>query len=306
VLNATPAQLDGPGMGVCPLYTGSIKRGEAVSISWTAIKDKQWYPTAFAQTELLRVTHYLRSGELFLPGKGSVGRLPLIQLDALGKLGPDRRDIYDGFTPVEEETAYPAFWSHNEEDVTTLEQFPNKYLNPRTEAMKGRNLRRIDLLWPKAGRIMIVERMRLNTQRLTTIRLAAACLSNVWWPFALRNDDPDREKVLALWLNSTLGMILMFSYRVPTEGPWVQFKKPSLNIVPVLDSQGLNATQRAALVRAYDTLCRKTCLPLPQMQSDTTRIAIDAAIREALQFPAFDEIRRSLAIEPIVSGQPLS
>lgn len=133
--------------GVCPLYTGDVKRGEVVSIAWPLIRNIQWYPIAFAQTELLRVAHHLRVGKLYQAGKGIVGSVPLMQLDALGKLGPDRRDIYDGFSPVDAKTSYPAFWSHNNaEDVYTLEQEPNKYLNPRTKAMKGRNLRRVDLL----------------------------------------------------------------------------------------------------------------------------------------------------------------
>ena len=100
-------------------------------------------------------------------------------------------------------------------------------------------------------------------------------------------------------------MILMFSYRVPTEGPWVQFKKPSLNIVPILNPQGLKSGQKAALVKAYDALCVETLLPLPEMHIDQTRIAIDKAIEKALGFPDLDAIRRMLAAEPIVSGKPL-
>jgi hypothetical protein len=305
ILKATPAELDKSGMGVCPLYTGGVKRGEAVSIAWSAIRNTQWYPIAFAQTELLRVAHHLRTGALYQVGKGVVGKLPLIQLDALGKLGPDRRDIYDGFMAVDTKTAYPAFWSHNAEDVVTLEQEPNKYLNPRTKAIKGRNLRRVDLLWPRAGRIMIAERMRLNTQRLTTVRLPEPALSNVWWPLALHADDPDNEKVLALWLNSTLGLVLMLSYRVPTEGPWIQSKKPSLNIVPVLNPTMLKAAQKAVLVKAYDSLCAEKLRPLSEMREDTVRADIDAAIEKAVGFPTLDVVRDLLAIEPIISAKPL-
>ncbi len=305
ILKGTPARLDGTDMGVCPITTGGVKRGEAVSVAWPLIKDSQWYPVAFAQTELLRVAHHLRSGVLYRVGKGPTGKLPLVQLDSLGRLGPDRRDIYDGFTAVDNKTAYPAFWSHNAEDVFTLEQVPNKYLNPRTQAMRGRNLRRVDLLWPRAGRIMIAERMRLNTQRLTTIRLPSAALSNVWWPLALNSEDLDDEKVLALWLNSTLGLILFCMYRVPTEGPWVQFKKPSLNMVPVLNPAGLKPAQKKLLVDAYDRLSLATLRPLTDMATDTTRIAFDTAAQKALGFPALDQIRQMLAAEPIISGKPL-
>jgi hypothetical protein len=302
----TPAQLDGVGMGICPITTGGVKRGETVSIPSGLIKDSQWYPVAFAQTELLRVAHHLRSGVLYRPSKGPAGKIPLVQLGSLGKLGPDRRDIYDGFTLVDSKTAYPAFWSHNAENVFTLQQEPNKYLNPRTKAMKGRNLRRVDLLWPRAGRMMVAERMRLNTQRLTTIRLPTAALSNVWWPLALHTEDLEDEKVLALWLNSTLGLILFCMYRVPTEGPWVQFKKPSLGVVPILNPAGLKVSQKKILVDAYDQLSEATVQPLTEMHSDKTRIAFDTAIQKALGLPDLDDIRRMLAAEPIISGKRLS
>jgi hypothetical protein len=103
-----------------------------------------------------------------------------------------------------------------------------------------------------------------------------------------------------------VGMILMLSYRVPTEGPWVQFKKPSLNIVPILNPQELKAGQKAALVKAYDTLCGEALLPLPEMHSDPTRIAFDKAIEKALAFPDLSEIWAMLAAEPIVSANPLA
>jgi hypothetical protein len=304
VLKGTPASLDGADMGVCPIYTGGAKRAEAVSVAWPLIKDTQWYPVAFAQTELLRVAHHLRSGVLYQIGKGAAGKMSLVPLKNLGKLGPDRRDIYDGFAPVDANTVYPAFWGHGK--VATLEQKPNKYLNPRTKAIKGRHLRRVDLLWPRAGRIMIAERMRLNKQRLTAIRLPVAALSNVWWPLALHSQNLDDEKVLALWLNSTLGLILFCMYRVPTEGPWVQFKKPLLKMVPVLNPDGLKTRQKKKLVDAYDRLSQATMQPLTKMDSDIVRIEIDTAIQKALRLPDLDDIRRMLAAEPIISGKRVS
>ena len=152
---------------------------------------------------------------------------------------------------------------------------------------------------------MIVERMRLNTQRLTTIRLEEPGLSNVWWPFALDEDDADNEKILALWLNSTLGMILMFSYRVPTEGPFIQFKKPSLSIVPVLDPRSLASAQKKILVDAYDDVCRKNLGRLSEAGSDTARMGIDKAMQEALELPNIETIRQLFADEPVITAKPL-
>ena len=48
----------------------------------------------------------------------------------------------------------------------------------------------------------------------------------MWWPLRLRGGNDDAEKAMIVWLNSTLGIISLLSYRVPTEGSWVKFKKP--------------------------------------------------------------------------------
>ena len=42
----------------------------------------------------------------------------------------------------------------------------------------------------------------------------------------------------------------------------MQFKKPSLNIVPVLNPMALKPAQKAVLVKAYDALCGETMKPL--------------------------------------------
>ena len=79
---------------------------------------------------------------------------------------------------------------------------------------------------------MLSERMRLNTQRVFAIRLPDRALSNVSWPFWMNEANEKAEKALVLWINSTLGILLAVGHRVPTQGPWVQFKKPVLAALP--------------------------------------------------------------------------
>jgi hypothetical protein len=50
------------------------------------------------------------------------------------------------------------------------------------------------------------ERLRLNTQRLTAVCLPQDVLTNTWWPVRLRHPDKRKDKALALWQNSTLGI----------------------------------------------------------------------------------------------------
>jgi hypothetical protein len=162
------------------------------------------------------------------------------------------------------------------------------------------------LLWSRAGKVLIADRMWLNTQRLTAVLLPEPVLSNVWWPLKLRDGLDDRHaKVLTLWLNSTLGLLLLLANRVETRGAWVQFKKETLHNLPVLDVRKLKAGQLKRLTDAFDRLAKVPLRPLPQMAEDEGRAAIDDAIRRALNLGDLTKLRHALAREPVITLAPL-
>lgn len=308
ILRTEPADLEVEGSGahaVASLVVNGVKRGEMISASWLSLRQDQWYQVAFAQTDLTRAAHFLRQGKCYIPRQGVVKDLSMVTLSTVGELGPDRRDIYDGFDLSQSATSYPALWSHRADEVVSLETNPNSYLTPLNRPRPGRSLRDAGLLWKRAGRLMLAERMWLVTQRLVAVRLPNEALSNVWWPLKLCNGSEDHEKMLALWLNSTLGLITLLSHRVPTRGPWVQFKKADLGRVKVLDLATLSPSEVTTLVDAYDELQHETLLPLPQMAHDDTRAKIDAAFERALQLPSLEVLRQALAREPVVCAAPL-
>ena len=293
------------GHGVVSLNVAGHKAGEYVSIPWSDIKDDQWYPCAFAQTELNRTAHFLRQGKLYISSAGIVGDVPLTKLSTIGELGPDRRDVYDGFELSEAPTSYPAFWSHDAEHVTSLAMKTNAYLSPLGKPRTGRKLRRIELIWPRAGGVMLAEKMRMNTQRITAVCLDREALSNVWWPFSVTDGNGRVGRAMVLWFNSTFGLLSLLSNRVPTEGPWVQFKKPMYESLKVLDISSLSDLQLNGLSDAYEGLCEETLQPFPEMDTDVVRRAIDETICEILNLPSIERIRSALAREPIITGQPL-
>lgn len=295
------------GQGALEIRIGDVKFGEAIRAPWETMREGSWMPPcAFAQSELVRAVHHLMGGFLYLPGTGRAGAVPLCSLGELGTLGPDRRDIHDGFRQSRARTTFPAFWGHDASAVTTLSQVPNRYLSPLPRARRGRPLRRANDLWPRAGRILIGERLWLKTQRLVALRLQERVLSNVWWPFAFEDAEPRAEKAVTLWLNSTLGLLVMLASREETRGAWVGFKKPVLREMPVLDVRTLSDAQLTALGDAYNQLCGETMLPFPEMAQDRVRAEIDAEIAEALGIPRFDALRELLAREPVVCLHPLS
>lgn len=297
VLNTLGAELDH--QGSAGFDVGGSKAGEVISYPWSEMQNDIWMPIAFAQTDMVRVAYHLRKGKVFIPGLARKTNIPMTLLGKLGTLGPDRRDIHDGFSIGDSQTSYPAVWGHKAEEMVTLSIQPNKYLTPLSKAKPGRKLRSVNILWPRAGRVFIAERIRLNTQATVAVRMGKKGLSNVWWPMHIGSGTMV-EKSLVLWLNSSLGLTSFLSYRESTEGAWVDFKKPVLTGMVVPDFMKLSARKLSSLGSLYDKLALSEIATLPNMATDPVRKEIDRGIEEAFGLPSVKVVREALAREPFV------
>lgn len=294
------------GQGSLPVEIGGRPAGEAISVPWSHVKRRSWMEqSAFAQADLLRTVHYLLGGTVVAPGAAEDGIVPLAQLGTLARLGPDRRDIWDGFREAGSRTTYPAVWGRIKGHHLSMTAEPNRYLAPLGEPRPGRPLRSAKELWKHAGRIVVAERLRLNTSRQIAILATERVLSNVWWPISLKEPDEQGEKALVLWLNSTLGLLIALGSREETQGAWVSLKKPAWQTMPVLDWTQLVAKEKRALAEAFDEVAAHQLEPLPQLAADETRQKIDHALSTILDLPDLAPLRAMLAREPVVSLQAL-
>ena len=96
------------------------------------------------------------------------------------------------------------------------------------------------------------------------------------------------EKFLVLWLNSTLGLILMLSYRGDTEGSWVELKKPSLELLSVLDVEKLFSKARQ-VDKLFEKVNSESLLTI--LKSDITRNSIDDGLCKMLNLPDISVVR---------------
>ena len=192
---------------------------------------------------------------------------------------------------------------HNTEARKHLSTEPDKYLSPLTQARPGRKLKRIEQLWPKAGRLLIAERLWLETTRVVAMWSETRVLSNVWWPIQV--EDVPSEKALAVWLNSTLGTLTILAQRTSTRGGWVAIKKADLEQLPVLDLSRLSPSQLQELADLFDSLAEEEFARLPGMVHCPTRQALDDGISQILGLPDLANLRSLLASEPVVSNRRL-
>lgn len=295
--------------GALDLNVGSTKAGEAVSIRRVDLvaNDSWQIACAFAQADLIRAGLYLRQGKIWSPTSGSQDDLPLCKLGSLGQIGPDRRDIYDGFKQSDTATPYPAFWGRDA-SIASLQYDPNSYLAPLHEAKPGRPLRKVRDLWPRAGQVLLPERLRINTQSVTAIRISTPVLSNVWWPFALDSgiNSPVHQKALVLYLNSTYGLIGLLLEREDTEGAWIAFKKPALEATSVINLRALSDDQLTELSEVYDKVAGRELCRFQDCTHDEVRQEIDSSIASILAVGDPHVLRDMLAREPFISDVKLA
>jgi hypothetical protein len=296
--------------GTCEIRSGNKKFGEIVQLCLTQHEEVTWaLPVSFAQTDLCRTAYHLSQGEVYSPGIGKAGNIKTKALSTVATLGPDGRDIYDGFSLADCETPYSAFWGHEAEESFQLSRTSNQYLNPLTEPLPGRHLRDANLLWSRAGTLMLPKELWLSTDRVAGVVLPSPALSNVWWPTRwLSEDQTERdamERRLALWFNSTLGLFTLLMQRQETKGPWVKFPKAWYEQLQVLDLNSLSRGQKRALDELWTEVRDRQLLPFPQLRNDVTRKRIDEVFSQVLEIPLLDQLRDMLSREPLISMQLL-
>ena len=297
-----PARIEDTGTALLQLEGEHV--GEVFSIPESRLKGKQWAGVQFARSDVVRsALMLLEDGEVWVPGETTVGNVPMCRLDEIGEIGPDVRDVRDGFEPTDAVTAYPMVENHDTDKRRSLSAVPNRYLAPLNAARPGRRLKRLDLLWPKAGRLLVAERLRLNTARVVAMTTETEVLSNVWWP--IKTENPDWDKALAAFLNSTLGLLAFLANRNTTAGNWVKFKKSDLGEFPILDPRQLTDTQLKGLSDLFDELADAEFERLPGMSDCAARSALDDGVSEILGLPDLRGLRVLLASEPVVCNRGL-
>ena len=202
VTATTPARLEETGTALLEVDGRHV--GEALSIPESKLIGKQWYGVQFARADLVRTAvRLLDDGEVRVPGEASVASVEMCRFSQLGQVGPDRRRLVDGFDRTSSVTAYPLVEGHDTDQRKSLTCSPNAYLSPLTRPRGGQRSGYGDHLWQKSGRLLVAERLWLETNRVVAMWSEREVLSNVWWP--VRGGDVQTEKALALWLNSSLG-----------------------------------------------------------------------------------------------------
>ena len=179
----TPARLEGAGTALLEVDGRHV--GEVLSIPESKLAHKKWAGMQFARADLIRsALKLLDDGEVWVPGEGEATGIQLCRLGELGQVGPDRRDVSDGFERTDAVTAYPLVENHDTEQrrrlVARTGQIPGSACQRHGLVVISNRLAQ---LWPKAGRLLVAERLaRHHKSRCNAIRYESAVKRVVAYP----------------------------------------------------------------------------------------------------------------------------
>lgn len=243
--------------------------------------------SAIADPDLAMCAAALARGSLELPRHASVP-LPLCELAELGTPGPVHRDI-NGADPrtgaargpfdledieLGQAASYPVLWAHDASSgrESALQVAPDRLGRTRV-GMRLQALR----IWASATRLHVNCDFRVNSQPLGACLTAEPAIGGRAWPSYSLN-EPAWEPVLALWLNTTLGLIARWSVSGRQQQGRANLTVTTLGRIPVLDPRLLADKQVAGLRDLAERERHEPMLPANEAYRDTQRHLLDVAV----------------------------
>lgn len=151
-------------------------------------------------------------------------------------------------------------------------------------------------------------RTRLNAVRAFCVKLDTLAVGSSWSPcnFVTYRYGKDKlENPLCSYLNSSIGILALLGNRTNRVPSYSRFSIDDQRKPAVPDFAVLGDAAVTELAAAYDAHSADILLPLPQMNADPVRRALDDAVESALGLDGetVAAVRRNLAMESSVTGR---
>jgi len=255
-----------------------VKRGELLKLL------ENWN-TFVAVPDGYLVDYYLRfleSGEV--PVGSGVVRVPLARLTYLvSKLGVSSPQFHSCFKVVEDPAEYPVVYSGAEGVRLRILVEPNAYAAPKAPCAA-------ELFSKYSSRLLLPDRIWWDTTHAIALYSTKPTLSNVFYSARLRGGE-DLEKALAVYLNTTWGLLTVLFSREETRGRWTRLKVGHWRLLPVLDVGRLDVEAVARLVELFGRVSgrplRRVVEQYDPRNPDPVRLEVDLGFLRALD-PGLD------------------
>lgn len=218
------------------------------------------------------------------------------------RIGPAGRRIQDAFHACEADAAggVRLFWSVNSQLRQTMTGHPEAWRTAK--AGKERLAARY---WRQRSHLLVAQRYRTTTGRITALWTAEPAVGSGWTPVAAgRCGSPqgrERAKALTAWWNSTPVRLLLLNQRTRL----LDYPSWSLTQLRQIAVPKPENPAWSSLTEAFRESCEMELLPLKDADKCRARRTIDEAAALALNVSRQDvaEWRQRLAAEPTVTNR---
>ena len=301
---------DGPPVGGSPLIIGGETWGEMAD---GPLGEAPWATARWRRMLTGQFTAALERGELWTAdGAQIAGHIPVSPMREICNVGPQDRQIrgslgrFDSYHGWNEQEQFPAIWSHTEAAHQTLAAEPNAYLIPKPD-------RNHNPIWAQAGTLHITRDVQYDSQRIGAVCTDFRALGiRAWFTLRVNVDDPvdrsKRERAMALWLNSTLGLLLHANQANRAQAGRGTGSRAMLEDLLTLDVRRLQAWQLDQAQAIWNAVSRSEFKSFHQCAVDPARIELDRrVVRDLLGLgddvvAAVANLRLLLANDPSIHG----
>lgn len=232
-------------------------------------------------------------------------KLPLTSLGNIAEIGvnstpKEPRRIGKGHQPAPDEE-----WLIQYRDAR---RDTSMKARPLDHAAKDPNVKHQESKRVPVARLHVSSSIRYNSQPTAACLTAKPALGGYGWP-AAEVSNSDSEKALALWLNSTPGLICLWYQANQTQNGIGFLSNIQLRELPVINAKKLAAAQIKAMNRIFDDLDERKMLPASEAWQDPARMELDRRLlKEALgaddeTLNALNKLRTKWCLEPTVQAR---
>jgi hypothetical protein len=319
--------MDGP-LGGTPLYIGEEKIGEALA---STMHEGPWLLSRMYDHTLAQVAYQLTNkGVVWLPGLTAtdVAGARFCKLNELGKVGPYHLDISGSglsggaprgpFTliPTANPSAatYPALKAHDEQRERHIEINPDSEGVARHSASEDARAilaERRDNIWATRTRLHFATDVRFNANALIACLTSRDAIGGRAWP-SFRLADRRYEKVVTLWFNSSLGILIFWWMASKSQDGRGSVTTTRLGDLVSIDPRNFSDEELDEIDQFFDDFKSKPLLDVFECTIDAHRVELDRFVtRHLLKVPAAKQrqiedalqlMRAKLALEPSIHG----
>lgn len=306
-IDATRKIEDGP-YGGTPLTIGEHITGETITTP-PEMNGEVWGAVRIKDYSIAQCADALKRSMLWLPRMKEPFYLPITLLKDIGEMGFVHRDIVDPpprgpfeKIPSSATATYPALWNHNAKNETHILCTPDSQLRVR-QGMESK----AHTIWQTASRTHLNLDFGLGSQPLTVAFTESPTIGGRAWPNIVFK-DPRFEYPMAIWANSTLGLISFWWHANRQMPGRATTTIRSAESLPILDFRTFTNEQLNSSKRIFDKIRDNKLMPAYLADADPNRALIDQhVIRDLLGFnqniyQAVRRISQKWCAEPSVHG----